>query len=203
MLVTGGSGVAMGLPHNLQRDGASQPSSSWRGVPGPGLILSGSCSGATRGQVARYSAGNPAMKLDPSDVTAGCVTAKGVLDWCERHKDAVPLVYASDTPEAVAAAQAELGKDAVAEAMEGLFADVAGKAAAAGYTRIVAAGGETSGAVVKGLGSVKMQIGPEIAPGVPAMLDPDLGIAMALKSGNFGDAEFFAKALRVLEEQDV
>ena len=42
-------------------------------------------------------------------------------------------------------------------------------------------------------------LGPEIAPGVPALLArSDKPLAMALKSGNFGDEAFFAKSLDVL-----
>ncbi|WP_366867032.1 nucleotide-binding domain containing protein [uncultured Roseobacter sp.] len=45
-----------------------------------------------------------------------------------------------------------------------------------------------------------MMIGREIDPGVPVLTvgqsDP---VALALKSGNFGTADFFAKALDVME----
>ena len=61
--------------------------------------------------------------------------------------------------------------------------------------------GETSGAVVQGLGTAGIQIGPQIDPGVPwtASLGPEpLALALALKSGNFGGPEFFTKAFEVL-----
>ncbi|HMB75722.1 MAG TPA: nucleotide-binding domain containing protein, partial [Kiloniellaceae bacterium] len=89
------------------------------------------------------------------------------------------------------------GKARAAEALEGFFAEVARQAVAAGITRVVTAGGETSGAVVEGLSLERLEIGPEIDPGVPALrAGPDL--AVALKSGNFGAPDFFAKAARVL-----
>lgn len=197
-LVTGGSGVAMGLPGNFSQITDRKNASPWRGASGRGIILSGSCSDATRAQVAIYGAQNPALKVDPRAVVEGKVTAESVLNWCEQHSQTVPLIYASDTPEAVSAAQAEFGKEVVAEAIENLFAAIAAKAFSDGFTRIVAAGGETSGAVVLGLGSRRLQIGPEIAPGVPAMFDPERKIALALKSGNFGDEQFFEKALKIL-----
>ena len=65
-------------------------------------------------------------------------------------------------------------------------------------TRLITAGGETSGAVVEGLGLTDLAIGPEIDPGVPALrARPDL--VVALKSGNFGAEDFFEKADRMLE----
>ena len=74
-----------------------------------------------------------------------------------------------------------------------------------GVGQLIVAGGETSGAVVKALGVAGLRIGPEIDPGVPwtqALPVPgDDGmapLALALKSGNFGTADFFSKAWQVL-----
>ena len=57
--------------------------------------------------------------------------------------------------------------------------------------------GETSGAVVEALDVDSLAIGPEIDPGVPAMR-AQLDLVVALKSGNFGAPDFFAKAAAVL-----
>ena len=76
--------------------------------------------------------------------------------------------------------------------------------AAAGFRRLIIAGGETSGAVVAALGVSVLAIGPEIAPGVPwtrSIAGPDL--ALALKSGNFGGPDFFLTAWSLLEPADV
>ncbi len=75
-------------------------------------------------------------------------------------------------------------------------------AVAGGVGRLVVAGGETSGAVMGALDIDAVSIGPEIDPGVPALATltaPPL--ALALKSGNFGGTDFFAKALRTLGGQ--
>jgi len=68
-----------------------------------------------------------------------------------------------------------------------------------GVRRLVVAGGETSGAVVGGLGITGLRIGPEIDPGVPwtASLG-DTPLLLALKSGNFGAPDFFTKAFEQL-----
>jgi uncharacterized protein YgbK (DUF1537 family) len=62
------------------------------------------------------------------------------------------------------------------------------------------AGGETAGAVMRALGVERLEIGPEIAPGVPWCFAESAGrpIAVALKSGNFGAETFFADALAAL-----
>ncbi|WP_342663035.1 nucleotide-binding domain containing protein [Salipiger mucosus] len=73
-----------------------------------------------------------------------------------------------------------------------------GRSSVGGVTRLVTAGGETSGAVVEGLGITALRIGPEIAPGVPAVAAEGRDLVLALKSGNFGDEDFFAKALATL-----
>ena len=66
--------------------------------------------------------------------------------------------------------------------------------------KLVVAGGETSGAVVQSLAVKSLRIGPQIDPGVPwTLTDGVLPIALALKSGNFGAPDFFAKALRQIE----
>lgn len=65
--------------------------------------------------------------------------------------------------------------------------------------RFVVAGGETSGAVVQALGVQLLQIGAQIDPGVPATVSTTAQpLALALKSGNFGGRDFFAKALKQL-----
>jgi len=68
-----------------------------------------------------------------------------------------------------------------------------------GVARLVVAGGETSGAVVQALGVEALAIGPEIDPGVPwtTSIGPR-PLALALKSGNFGAEDFFAKSLAML-----
>ena len=44
------------------------------------------------------------------------------------------------------------------------------------------------------VGVEAMAVGPEIDPGVPALAVPGRGLALALKSGNFGADDFFLKA---------
>jgi uncharacterized protein YgbK (DUF1537 family) len=110
------------------------------------------------------------------------------------------LFYATAQPEAVKAAQAKLGVEQAGALVEHCLADIARGLAARGVRRFVVAGGETSGAVVSALGVTALRVGPQIDPGVPwtASVEREPR-ALALKSGNFGTKDFFAKALAMLE----
>jgi uncharacterized protein YgbK (DUF1537 family) len=70
-----------------------------------------------------------------------------------------------------------------------------------GCRRFIIAGGETSGAVTQALGVTRLDVGREIAPGVPWCFATSAGrpIAITLKSGNFGAETFFADALAKLD----
>lgn len=200
-LVTGGSGIALGLPANFRAEGLlGSAAPLWRGSAGRAVILSGSCSSMTREQVRRHAENHPAMQIAPDALMDGAIAAPDVADWVLANSaETAPLVYSSDEPAAVTAAQARYGRTAVAERVEAFFAELARLLVAGGISRIVVAGGETSGAVVEGLALPALDIGPEIAPGVPAVKASDRPLWLSLKSGNFGDVDFFAKALAVLE----
>ncbi len=204
--ITGGSGIAIGLPAAYLEAGLIEhlmpAPSAITAPPGRAAILAGSCSTATRGQVgAAIAAGWPAFQLDPLALANGAVTVAGVLAWlAAQDGSAVPLVYSSDDPANVRAVQEKLGRDAAGRLVEDLLAAVAKALPEIGFTRLIVAGGETSGAVVAALGVGVLEIGPEIDPGVPWTLGrsgPKL--ALALKSGNFGSPDFFLKAWKLLK----
>ena len=95
--------------------------------------------------------------------------------------------------------QAQLGIDEAGALVEAAMGRIAAGLVARDVGQIIIAGGETAGATVQGLGVKALRIGPEIDPGVPwteALSTPPL--ALALKSGNFGGEDFFAKAFGML-----
>ncbi|WP_112322127.1 3-oxo-tetronate kinase [Oceanibium sediminis] len=197
-LIGGGSGIALGLPDNFRAEGLiSGEGGDWRPQPGPAAILSGSCSVATREQVARHrDSGSPAREIDVPAVMESSESAETLVAWA-MAQDGVPLIYSSADPEAVRSMQTRFGRAEVSHRLEALMAEVARALVAAGVTRLVTAGGETSGAVVEGLDLTSLAIGPEIAPGVPAVRAGD-ALTLALKSGNFGGPDFFADAVALL-----
>jgi uncharacterized protein YgbK (DUF1537 family) len=126
------------------------------------------------------------------------MTAARAAEWALDRKEDLPLVYSSAEPTIVKAAQDRHGRAEIAGRIERLFGETARLVAEAGVTRIVSAGGETSGAVVEALEVGAMEIGPEIDPGVPALRVIGRDLALALKSGNFGAPDFFERAPNVL-----
>ena len=188
-LLVGGSGIALGLPALFGSRPGAVP---WTGRTGPGAILSGSCSRATRAQVAAHA--GPAHEIRADEVVGGSVDVEALADWAVAGTDA-SLIYTSADPGTVAAAQGAFGRDRVASAIERFFSALGAALVRRGVVRLVVAGGETSGAVVEGLGARALSVGPRIAAGVPALALDDPPLALALKSGNFGGPDFFAEAL--------
>ena len=204
-LITGGSGVAIGLPAAYVEAGLiarlTPPSEKLLAPGGRAIILAGSCSAATRGQVqAAIAAGLPSFRVDPMAIAAGQLTVETVLQWLgEQYTTKIPMIYSSDDPENVGLVQKTLGRDASGHSVEKLLAGVAKALPNLGFSRFLVAGGETSGAVVEALGIRVLSIGPEIDPGVPWTLSRSgPKMALALKSGNFGTPDFFLKAWSML-----
>jgi len=199
-LITGGSGVALGLPENFRRQGHLKGATVQQSMPAPAgraVILAGSCSEATRGQVrSAIEAGIPSFRIEPSRLAKDQDLVDDVCAWAMKQSANAPvLIYSSAEPAAVSAAQEILGRERAGALIEDALAAAAERLVEQGFTRIIVAGGETSGAVVKRLNIAALEIGPEIDPGVPwtrTVGDPHL--ALALKSGNFGGSEFFLKA---------
>ena len=198
-LITGGSGVALGLPSNLL-DAAdlTPPETDWSGRPGPAALIAGSASNMTRAQVARWMEDHPAREITAEEVMEGRVAPRDAARFA-LDSDDTALIYSSADPATVKAAQERYGRETVAGRLEDFFAETARQLVDGGVERLVTAGGETSGAVVEGLGIEALRIGPEIAPGVPALEAEGRDLVLALKSGNFGDEDFFGKALAVLQ----
>jgi uncharacterized protein YgbK (DUF1537 family) len=205
-LVTAGSGLALGLAAAYIDRGLVRADAHAAQLPAAGgkaVVISGSCSVATNAQVKHWIASSkPAMKIDAREIAGGQPVAQRVLDWHAQQKETC-LIYATSPPEEVAALQKEFSANSLGEQIEHCFADIAQGLIAQQVRRFVVAGGETSGAVVNALGMQSLKIGETIDPGVPwtsgqvgkPLLDTAAPVLLALKSGNFGTEDFFAKAL--------
>ncbi len=197
-LVTGGSGVALGLPAAYRRRGLMAHRSGADTLPkikGASAVLAGSCSAATLGQIKAFKGAH--LALDTDAICRGEDVAGKALDWAKGKLGNGPiLLSASDTPDAVKALQAKYGIEKSSLAIEKTMASLARGLVSAGVGRFVVAGGETSGAVVGALDVTALRIGPEIDPGVPWTASVGAKpLLLALKSGNFGAPDFFTKAI--------
>lgn len=198
-LVTGASGIAMGLPENFRGQGLLAGAAGvFAGHEGPGVVLSGSCSSQSLSQVAAYARNHPALPIFPEDLIRGRMTVRIARDWIMEHIEDDPMVYSSADAAAVRRAQDRHGRDRIAGLIERFMAELACEITETGVTRLVVGGGETSGAVVSALKIKACTIGPEIDPGVPALMVEGQALTLALKSGNFGQEGFFQKALKAL-----
>jgi len=204
-LITAGSGVAIGLPDNFRRAGLlplRADAAELPRVPGLAAVISGSCSQATNGQVAHWiESGRAAIRIDPLAIARGADVAAAALAQADILLGSGPvLFYATAAPEEVTAVQAKLGVAEAGAMVERSLAAIAQGLIERGVTRLVVAGGETAGAVVQALGVAALKIGPQIDPGVPWTATQGAHpILLALKSGNFGSRDFFAKSLEQVD----
>ena len=210
-LVTAGSGVAIGLPQNfsIQTTSATQ-AAALPAAKGLQAVISGSCSQATNAQVAHWqTTGLPHRSLDLAAVLASPSQAnaevQNILAWAEPLlKQGPVLVYSTADANAVKKTQSTLGSDATGTRIEQALSAIAKGLIHLGVQQLIVAGGETSGACVQAIGAQQMQIGGQIDPGVPwcyaqaTELTNQPFVHLALKSGNFGSADFFSKAFQLL-----
>ena len=203
-LITGGSGVAMGLPANFRRLGLL-PERDATALPAAGgyaAVLAGSCARATLMQLGRARQHLPVLELDPLATPDAAALTQSAMDWARGRLGTTPVVIAASVPpDKVAALQSRLGRDAAGALVEETLARIGEALVELGVRRLVVAGGETSGAVASRLGVRRFRIGAEIDPGVPWTFAEGGSVALhlALKSGNFGAPDFFLKAFQVLD----
>ncbi len=200
-LVTAGSGVAIGLPQNF----GIAPSAQASVLPqasGLQAVVSGSCSLATNAQVLAFiKSGLPALAIDPLRMASGIDVAAEALAWAAPLLQNGPvLVYSTAESASIKAVQKQLGVEEAGALVERTLAAIAKGLVVLGVRQLIVAGGETSGACVQALGITQMQIGPQIAPGVPwcHAFSDGVPIHITLKSGNFGGNEFFLDAFKML-----
>lgn len=172
------------------------------------VILAGSCSVATRNQIGAFAdSGGPVLPLDVLTSARDGDSFKRVVEeavaWCQEHAHyPASLIASAESDEAVSIPSRELGTKSAALLTESLFAAIAHELVSLGVRRLIVAGGETSGAVINSLKIDAVKIGREIALGVPwvhSVRPPYL--SLVLKSGNFGDKNFFQDAIECIDEQ--
>jgi 3-dehydrotetronate 4-kinase len=196
-LVTGGSGLALGLAANFGLSAAAPVSVP--AFPGNRAILAGSCSKMTLRQIEHAKPACSYRQISVKNLAEDSeAVIREVLSWAREvlSRPKPLLIYTSETLAGLTKNQNELGIERSGSLCEDALAEIASALVDNGVTQLIVAGGETSGAVVKRLAIDLLKIGPEIDPGVPWTLaiGPGKQLALALKSGNFGSEDFFTKA---------
>lgn len=198
--LTGGSGLLESLARAYKTENNAPNNKNKSTTKGKGIILAGSVSQATCCQVNTFiQTGKPSLKINPIDILEDN-SLSFIWSFISKNQTEDIMIYSSDEPSKIKEYQ-KLGKEKVAKVIEKTFAKIAKQIIDLGYTRIIVAGGETSGAVMQALDFNHFVIGESISPGVPIMIPLDFPeIRLILKSGNFGDKDFFIKALKMTEE---
>ena len=190
-VITGAAGLAGALGQvvrdNDRDNDACEPVAA---PPGATLILAGSCSKTTLGQVAQARQRFASLRLDPREVATAADLFEPALAWLLDHLGDEPVMVYSSAP-----AEDRGPVDArIAEQLESTMGTLAKSAVDAGVRRVVVAGGETSGAVVDALGVKSVVVDAEADRGVPWCSTPDHHISLLLKSGNFGQPDLLVRA---------
>lgn len=204
--LTGGSGLCGALGRRYMRkldDEIIKSEEGFMGTDRSGrtktLLLAGSCSKVTLEQIEDYQKkGNSSIFIDPVKLTNGTLKKEDIMQAINKSGNAT-LIYSSQKPEEMKKTQ-ELGLEKVAAVIESTMSDIAETAVQQGYTNIISAGGETSGAVTKAIGYSAFYIGESVAPGVPVMIPVEnTSLRIVLKSGGFGQTDFFERAVKITE----
>jgi len=198
-LVTGGSGLAIGLARQwaTTQNLGNEAETAGRPRGERAVVISGSCSQMTNRQVNAYRQQAPAREVEVSRCLDNVDDyARELADWVadQNARPLAPMLYATADAQQLQLIQQQYGAQRSSEAVETLFAAVTRNLKAHGWQRFIVAGGETSGVVAQSLDVTAFHIGPTISPGVPWVRDIHQPLSLALKSGNFGDEQFFRRA---------
>ncbi|MDC9615402.1 four-carbon acid sugar kinase family protein [Xenorhabdus khoisanae] len=201
VLVTGGSGLGAALAS--YHSGHVQADSTIGHIPSTigrrAVILSGSCSVMTNQQVIEYKKIAPAMPLSVKECIHNPAYANQLVDWVIQQPEGglAPMLYATQSAKLLELTQQQYGNTESSNAVEQVFAEITRKLKQLGINTFIVAGGETSAQVVQSLGIYQLSIGASISPGVPWVYSSHTDCWLVLKSGNFGDRDFFLRTQEV------
>lgn len=201
VFLTGGAGLLEHLARALNEDSA-QITDFPSATAGRGIALCGSCSNASKCQIEEFKAsGGLSFAVDADKLLSGKTTVKEIWDFVESTPTSEVLVYSRGALEPRTETSCCKATEKKAKAIESAMAALGKLAYENNFTRIIVAGGETSGAVTKSLGFNSFYIGESVAPGVPIMTPTGAtGMRIVLKSGNFGQDDFFKRALSMTKK---
>jgi len=202
-LVTGGSGIGRYLPAAWRKKGLigeTVHAPTLPAIKGNALLIVGSCSEMTQRQVAYMLDRCRSFRVDVDGLMQDFELQISILQAAVKEiGDQTLMIYSTAAASAIEPIHEKYRRAKVCQTVERFHGRIAEQLVGDfGFRKIIVAGGETSGAVMSALGVSKLQIGPEICTGVPwtTTLD-DSEIAVALKSGNFGEESFFETALEM------
>lgn len=199
--LTGNSSVAAYLPPIwLERGLVANPSPArLEGVDGPGAVLVGSVAAQSAAQLEHFGATNAVFSLDLARAYAGHDLVAEAKAFAEKAIAAGRnFAISTALPQArIDELQAAHGRLEIGAKAESILSDIAKVIVSdLGVRRLVVAGGETSGSVVRALGITELEVGPYREPGYSrALAAKPFPIALMLKSGKLGGIDILSTAL--------
>jgi uncharacterized protein YgbK (DUF1537 family) len=205
-LMTGNSSVVAHLQpawlaHGLLKADDLAPA-SLPAVSGPAAVLAGSVADRTIEQLERFSHDNPLLSIDLASAFAGVDVVAQARAFAAQHLPDAMIAIATTAPQATVEALQAHGRNVVAAKAEEILAGIAQILVRdLGVRRLVVAGGETAGSVVKALGITGIAMGAYEGPGLSRAIAhlpglPDDPLALMLKSGKLGGPDIFADVLQ-------
>jgi 3-dehydrotetronate 4-kinase len=204
-LLTGNSSIAGHLPRVwrgmglLPREGAA---TSLPGVGGPAAVLVGSCAERTAEQLAHFARSYPVLRLDLAEAYAGADLAKIATEWAAEQVGGRPFgISTAAEQDEVSRLQDRHGRLDVAARAEQIISDVASELVhTLGVRRLIVAGGETSGAILKRLDVKELTVGSYEGPGIARVVTREpYPLALLLKSGKLGGIAIFETVLDAMK----
>ena len=197
-LLTGSSGLAFEIARQYSDAEYEQQETKASYANYKGVIISGSCSTATKSQIQDYVAkGGSSIKIDPYKLLSDEELIEKIYLKIIQNQGENILVYSCDDDHL--SKDSKFNKSELSNVLEETMGELASKLISNGFKRIIVAGGETSGAVIKALPYSSFAIGESVSPGVPVLIpEEDSTVRLVLKSGNFGDEDFFTKTLDLM-----
>ena len=173
-------------------------------------MLAGSVADRTIEQLARFAQKNPLMTIDLASAFAGQDVVAEAHAFAASHLPDEMIAIATTAPQAaVEALQEAHGREAVAARAEAILGRVARILVRdLGVRRLIVAGGETAGSVVKALGIEQIEMGAYEGPGLSRAIAhlpglPSDSLALMLKSGKLGGPDIFAEVLQDMKRPGV
>ena len=194
-LVVAGSGLALGY-------GSTDGADALPRIKAPlsnRLVLCGSASKQTQKQLAyAKSAGSPVVKIRVNSTVSELVQM--AKDYWQGGSPLPFILCTTESDDDVPADESI--RNAQAEVFESILASVAAELVPQDCQTLIVAGGETSGRVTTELDAAQLSLGDRISPGVSwATFDRgEQAVAIALKSGNFGNVSMFTDAWELLDD---
>jgi len=201
--VAAGDALIVGLADRLVQASLRKPPPPPTHARGPAAVLVGSVGPIAESQLQRFGESHPVHCLDLLDPRGEGAVVAEALAWARNMTGVHPFAVATTTSsEGVKRAQAALGPIGAARLAERMLAAVAAGLRDGGIRRFIVSGGETSGAVVAGLGVNRVRSFPRGKNGTGfCVAEGSEPLSLYLKPGKMGSTDVLLRAVEIMRPE--